>query len=129
MKLKVLSKDKHLLTITNNRELIINESSLKDLRLYLLNEKANVRLPEENIILRLRDLQTKTIETRIADERFLKTSDDFSINDDFVYFGWSNIDGAPLIRRYPRGLTGFQEASGILEYGQAWDNRENLNYG
>ena len=129
MKLKVLSKDKHLLTITTNRELIINESSLKDLRLYLLNEKANIRLPEERFNLRIRDLQTKTIETRIADDRFLKTSDDFSINDDFLFFGWSRINGAPLIRRYQRGHTAYQEAIGITEYGEAWDNRENLSYG
>lgn len=129
MKLKVLSKDEHILTITTKKELILNENSIKDLRLYLLNEKAKVRLPEENETLRLRDLQTEIIERRIADERFLRTSDDFAISNDLLFFGWSSVNGAPLIRRYQRGSTNFQEALNIENYQQDWENRSNLNYG
>ena len=113
--------------IKSNNKLNVNIKDNKQV-INIKNNKLNAYLKQNKYTIKQFNLHTiREIETAI-EPAFLPFPDDVDYAEQYFYFGWVDVDGSPLIRRYLRGGVVYQVATVTDGYGVAWMERTTLTY-
>ena len=116
------------IALAPQRNLNVDVEEVKQ-TLNIKNQDIKIDVSQQKFNLEILNLQTREIVGEVITPLFLESSDNQIYDEDYFYFGWEDVDGSPLIRRYERGQATFETADiGDLTYAVALENRASLTY-